>query len=142
MDPLDIHDPAEEAANRELLANPDPLTFPYGETPEEVIRERLDDSITFDLTKRDDNGTALYPFWAGTHDELLTVLDALRDVSAFSITGSDESGWNIEDTGGVIEGHNDYDYREDAEDALSAMKNPAARKLRISILAALGVTER
>lgn len=116
MDPLDIHDPAEEAANRELLENPEPLTFPFGETPEEVIRERHEwlltpDGIGFigDIDIDIRSAACVLPT-----DDLLTVLDALQLTGSLATIQAN-----------LIE-------KSGAE---------TARQLRISILAALGIKE-
>lgn len=91
------------------------LTYPYGETPEEVIRERLANATT----------TVNVSFWPLTHlgfkttDDLLTVLDALKS-----------DGENVERTW----------KRSDQVNEHAWSGHPSIR-LRISILAALGIEE-
>ncbi|WP_281783739.1 hypothetical protein [Sinimarinibacterium flocculans] len=92
--------------------------YPFGETPEEVIRERLEwffDSVIID--RRDSfapcppilNGNTTHP---DGRDDLLTVLDALRVAAA---TGE--------------------------PDGSDTMIGDRSQDLRISILAALGIDE-
>lgn len=108
------------------------LTFPYGETPEDVIRDAWEPVNPINDIQRVSRECALYtesdtsqehaadlnaalallPY--KTANELLTVLDALKVASKYGDDGSP-----YPDT-----------------------KKAAARQLRISILAALGVTEK
>lgn len=97
------------------------LKFPFGETPEEVIRERL--AATREKTLRIEADRKIDVWMFTSSDHLLTVLDALyRDAVAATRqpAGVDLSFPGIE---------------------LATPPQTTQGQLRTSILAALGVTE-
>lgn len=89
------------------------LTYPYGETPEEVIRERWSHLLAFEPNP-DDHVTQMVVAFPSS-DDLLTVLDALLVASELPLVKE-----------GPLKHFNGRD---------------KARQLRISILAALGIEE-
>lgn len=100
------------------------LTFPFGGTPEDVIRERHSEGRTWaDITADDSPQVAMV--CAADTDQLLTVLDAL-EVSAYEY-----------DRASVAAGDNN----DPDEESRCAAIGKRSRNLRISILAALGITE-
>lgn len=101
------------------------FTFPFGETPEEVIRERLAYCVAAEALAEPADALANWfsnmPQWqfAGDPDNLLTVLDALKWRSMVYM---------------------DSDNPADVERNKNPEFSPSGA-LRISILAALGINE-